>query len=150
MTVESQYTALGNTHKAVRDYAWIEFEGLCRRVIFRLQRINASGIYGDDYAYKSLWDEWCHEVQKGPHDLLESAWEQTITPFLDDVIERIPRHSATLLSIFAAWELGEDLEAMDIVGSYRPDDIRRVLQNRLAEQAGKRSIYHLGPWRDLR
>jgi hypothetical protein len=63
MRDENWYTTLENTHEAVLVYAQIEFEGLSRRVIHRLQRINAAGIYGDDYAYKSLWDEWCHEVQ---------------------------------------------------------------------------------------
>ncbi len=85
----------------------------------------------------------------GPHDLLESAWELTITPFVDDVIERIPRHAAVLLSIIAAWELGED-DAPYISGSLWPDGIRHVLQDRLAEQAGMRSLDHLGPWRNLR
>ena len=86
MTDESWYTALENTHEAVLAYARIELKGLTRRVIYRLQRINASGIYGDDYAYKSLWDERCHEVQEGPHDQLDSAWTQILCPIVDDVM----------------------------------------------------------------
>ena len=124
----------------------IEFAALTRKVIHRLQRFQASGIFEDDYIYKTLWDEYCHEAQVGPHDLLESAWELTITPFLDDVIERIPNHSAMLLSIYAAWQLGQD-EA-EFVGSFWTDGIRLVLQDRLHEQAAKRSIDHLGPWRN--
>jgi hypothetical protein len=45
-------------------YARAEFEALTRRVIYRLQRSKASGIFGD-YGYKTLWGEYCHEVQKG-------------------------------------------------------------------------------------
>ena len=116
MTDESWYTALQNTHKAVLVYARIELKGLARRVIYRLQRIDASGIYGDDYAYKSLWDERCHEVQEGPVDQLDYAWTQTLCPILDDVIDRLPHHTAVLLSVFAAWELGED-NNLDLIGS---------------------------------
>ena len=39
---------LEDTHKAVRAYARTEFAGLTRKVIHRLQRIEASGIFGDD------------------------------------------------------------------------------------------------------
>ena len=136
-----------NTHKAVCAFARIEIDGLKRRVIHRLQRIDASGIYGDDYAYKSLWDEYCHEVQEGPHDQLESAWKMTIEPLLDDVVERIPRHAAVLLSIFATWELGEE-DDPDCVGSVWSDGLKRLLQGRLAEQAGTRNLHRFGRWRN--
>ncbi len=147
MTDENWFTALENTHKAVRAYARIELEGLTRRVIYRLQRIAASGIYGDDYAYKSLWDERCHEVQEGPHDQLDSAWTQILCPIVDDVIDSLPRHAAVLLSVFAAWELNEDNDP-NMIGSFWPDGIGRVLQAQLDQQAGMRRLDHLGPWRN--
>ncbi len=148
MSGANQSTVLESIYKEVRAYARIELRALARKVIHRLQRIKASAIFGDDYIYKTLWDEYCHEVQQGPHDMLEYAWGLTIPPFLDDVIERIPSHAAVLLSIFAAWELCED-EAR-IVGSIWPDGIQRVLQSRLVEQAAKRSLDHLGPWRNFK
>ena len=147
MRDENWYTTLENTHEAVLVYAQIEFEGLSRSVIHRLQRINAAGIYGDDYAYKSLWDEWCHEVQEGPHDLLDGAWAQTLCPILDDVIDGVPRHAAVLLSVFAAWELDEDNDP-NIIGSFWANGIRRLLQDRLGQEAGRRRLDHLGPWRN--
>jgi hypothetical protein len=107
----------------------------------------ASGIYGDDYGYKSLWDEYCHEVQEGPVDLLDDAWNLTLDNVMDDVIERIPHQVAVLLSIFAAWDLDEDDEVA-IVGSVWPEGLKRVLQTRLAERAGQRDLDHLGPWRN--
>jgi hypothetical protein len=70
----------------------------------------------------------------------------TLRPLLDDVIDNIPRHSAVLLSIFAAWELDE--EDLDLVGAYSPDGIRQVLQGQLNEAAGQWSLRHLGPWRN--
>ena len=147
MTDENWDAVLENTHKAVRAYARIELEGLTRRVIYRLQRIAASGIYGDDYAYKSLWDEWCHEVLEGSHDLLDDAWTQTLCPILDDVIDRLPRHAAVLLSVFAACELDEDND-LDLIGSFWSDGVQRVLQAELDRHAGMRHLDHLGPWRN--
>ena len=147
MTDDKWYTNLEKTHEAVRGYARIELEGLIRRVIYRLQRIDASGIYGDDYAAKSLWDEWCHEVQVGPHDLLDNAWAQTLCPILEDVINSVPRHAAVLLSVFAAWELDEDNDP-SMIGSFWPDGIRRVLQDHLDQQARFRRLDHLGPWKN--
>lgn len=116
MCDESWRTVLESAHEAVLTYAQAEFDALTRKVIYRLQRFKASGIFSDDYAYRALWDEYCHEVQEGPHDLLQWAWEQTIKPFVDDVIERTPRHVAVLLSIFAAWEL-DDRDEPSVVGS---------------------------------
>jgi fructosamine-3-kinase len=49
-------------------YGWERFAALARKVIYRLQRLDASGICGDDHQHKTLWDEFCHEVQWGPSD----------------------------------------------------------------------------------
>lgn len=136
-----------STHKAVRVFARIEIEALSRRVIHRLQRRHLTGIFGDDYIYKTLWDEYCHEVQEGPHDALESAWELTIGQIVDHVIENIPHHVAVLLSIFAAWELC-DADEPEFVGSIWPDGLKRVLLGQLAEDAGARNLHRFGPWRN--
>lgn len=144
---EDWQVVLENTHEAVLAYARSEVEGLARRVIHRLQRIGATGIYGDDFAYKSLWDEWCHEVQEGPYDLLDSAWELTLNPILEDVINRVPRHVAVLLSVYAIWELRDDDDPM-MTGSFWIDGICQVLRVQLNEVAGQRRLDHLGPWRN--
>lgn len=133
--------------QAVRSYARIEIEGLTRRAIHRLQRIEASGIYGDGYAFKSLWDEWCHEKQEGPHDLLDSAWEQTLSPIVDELLDSIPHHAAVLLSVYAAWELGVE-DDTTLIGSFWPEGIRQVFRDRLDREAGGRRLDHLGPWRN--
>ncbi|WP_420723941.1 hypothetical protein [Hwanghaeella sp. LZ110] len=140
--------AFENAHEALRAYSRIEVEALVRRVVYRLQRIHASGIYGDDYAYKTLWDEWCHEVQERPHDdQVDRAWDQTFYPILDDVIDRVPRHAAVLISAFAIWEL-EDNDNPISIGSLWIEGIREILKVRLREQASTRRLNHLGPWRN--
>lgn len=147
MPDETHSIMLENVYKEVRAYARIEFAALTRKLIHRMRRVEASGLFGDAYIYKTLWDEYCHEVLEGPHDFLESVWDETIPRFIDDVVGRIPHHSAVLLSIFAAWELDED-DDPGIVGAFWPDGIHRVLRPLLNEQAGKRGMHHLGPWRN--
>ena len=89
------------THAAVLEFSSASYLSLARKVIFRLQRIDASGIYGDDYRHKTLWDEYCHEIQEGPYDLLENVWDVTIDPIVVEVVKAIPREEALLLTIGA-------------------------------------------------
>jgi hypothetical protein len=64
---------------AVLEFATAAYETLARRVIFRLQRIEASSVYGNDYQHKTLWDEYCHEVQDGPYDPIFNSLIETIS-----------------------------------------------------------------------
>jgi hypothetical protein len=75
--------------RAVWRYGWERFAALARKVIYRLQRLDASGIFGDDHQHKTLWDEFCHEAQWGPSDdQIDSAWGMTIRPFLKPLFHR--------------------------------------------------------------
>ena len=143
MSNEHELRVCEATQAAVRKYARTEIQALTRKVIFRLQRISASSIFGDEYAYKSLWDEYCHEVQQGPHDELSYAWDQTLEPIIKEIVDRVPKHSAVLLSQFYALDLDE--EDNNLAGAIWPDGLRLVLHRRLSEQAGLRNLERLGP-----
>ena len=147
MQEDEWQTVLSVTHSAVLDFGTMEFEALVRKAVHCMQRISASGIFGDDYLYKSLWDEYCHEVQEGPHDHLEWAFEQTLDPLLDGIVEKLPRHIAALLSIAAVWDLDEE-DSANIVGAVWLDGIKTVLLSGLSEKAGHRNLHRLGPWRN--
>ena len=144
MTDDEWHEYLDEAHNAVLKYGEVEFQGLVRRAIYCLQRFPASGIYGDGFAYKTLWDEWCHEVQEGPHDLLESAWDHTLSTFLKGVIDRIPAHARELLCKYAQWELslGSGRELEDLPES---ESVLELLRDRVSETAGNRNIDHLQP-----
>ena len=73
---------LYDVRKSVSTYAASRFQVYARKVIYRLQRIEASGIFGDDFNHKTGWDEYCYEVQNGPHTLFEQAWDHHIGTFL--------------------------------------------------------------------
>lgn len=71
---EATQTAVFNLAEEVKQRA-------ARRLIHRLQQISASGIYGDDYRYRSLRDEFCHEQQNGP-SFDEDVWDETLEGLL--------------------------------------------------------------------
>ncbi len=84
-----------------------------RRGAYRLQRMPATGIYGDDHGHRSLWDEYRFEAQEGPTPALESAWDQALSQVAQDVIEKTHAHTKALLS----WHLlsMEEEEASDAI-----------------------------------
>lgn len=92
-----------DVHVAVRAFATARFPELAKRVVFRLQRIEASGIYGVDRNYRSLWDEYRHQVQIETVDQLQSAWDSLLDPLLKAVIGSLPEHEASILTVGAAW-----------------------------------------------
>jgi hypothetical protein len=134
------------THDAVLKFAAATYEMLARKVIFRLQRIKATGIYGDDYRHKTLWDEYCHEAQEGPYDLLGSIWDATIDSTLNFVTETIPSHEAALLTIGAASELDREDETR--FGAVAPHLIQSNLRLTLAKMAASRNMSRFDPHND--
>jgi len=135
---------------AVRDAAIKFAQAACRRllrkVIFRLQRIKATGIYGDDYCHKTLWDEYCHEVQYGPHLVVEDAMEMTVESICDSTIEAIPNQEAVLLTVGAVCDLDDDEdEPTSSRIAATPHLIRRNLRRKLAELAGARNLARFDP-----
>jgi len=111
------------THRAVRRFTAAAHARLARKVVFRLQRLTASGIFGDDHHHKTVWDEYCHEVQHGPTDALADAWRNVIAPIIAWVVDPLPDEEAVLLSIGAAWDLDEfELDLGD--GVIAPELIR--------------------------
>lgn len=125
---------LEKTHDAVCDFARAELLALTRRAVHRLKRIKASGIYGEDHGHRSLWKEYCHEVNEGPHQALESAWDHTLRGILEELVNAVPRHTSMLLTILALCEFEDDANP-EMVGSVWLDGIVSLLRNRLAEEA---------------
>lgn len=111
------------TNRAVRRFSATVHARLARKVVFRLQRLPASGIFGDDLWAKSVWDEYCYEAQHGPTDARADAWRDVLAPTIATVVDRLSHEEAVLLSIGAAWDLDEfELDLGD--GVVAPDLIR--------------------------
>jgi hypothetical protein len=128
--------ALERTHRAVREFARSEFSAYARKIVYRMQRFPASGTYGCDVKHKTLWDEFCYETQNGPLEELRRAWDQTLGPNVDEMIQSIPATTAVLLSIFSCWELEGSL---DLCRSLWPDGMKEVLKQSLIKEAMSRS-----------
>ena len=146
---------LAASQSAILQFGAVRFAALMRTTIWHLRRIPASGIWGDDYAYRTLWDEVCHEVQEGPFDMpaadflpsLSTAFDMTIRPFVEMLLEKLPREEAVLLTLYAIDDLDE-AEQAEIAGSVYPDGMAAKVIELLREEAGNRDLFSLGPHRD--
>ena len=83
--------------KAAWRFSDTRIQALTRKVIHGLQRMPASGIFGDDYRFKSVWDEYCREVQEGPHSMLEAAFDQTVDPMIAWQVDQLDHSERQLL-----------------------------------------------------
>ncbi|MBO82397.1 MAG: hypothetical protein CL801_13400 [Citromicrobium sp.] len=88
--------------KAAWRFSDTRIQSLARKVIHAMQRMAASGIFGDDYRSKSVWDEYCHEAQEGPHPMLEAAFDQTVDPMIAWHIDQLDQSERQLLEIALA------------------------------------------------
>ena len=75
---------------AVLQFARERFTKIAAKINWHLRRMPASGVFGDGHGYKTLWDEYCHEVQNGPHEQLDWAWETVLIPWADHFLTELP------------------------------------------------------------
>ncbi|KZZ06894.1 hypothetical protein [Erythrobacter sp. HI0077] len=88
--------------KAAWRFSDTHIQALARKVINAMQRMPASGIFGDDYRFKTVWDEYCREAQEGPHTMLEAAFDQTVAPMIAWHIDQLDHSERQLLEIALA------------------------------------------------
>ncbi|WBY17301.1 hypothetical protein PF049_03855 [Erythrobacteraceae bacterium WH01K] len=82
-------------------------QALARKVIHAMKRMPATGIFGDDYPFKSVWDEYCREVQEGPNPMLEAAFDQTVDPMIAWQVDQLDHSERHLLEIALAEAVNE-------------------------------------------
>lgn len=130
--------------RAVWRFARERFERLAQDLVAALQEHPASGIYGDDAEdedgrpLKTLWDEFRYEVHFGPHDdVVDFAWESTLSPFSEAMISTISDAEKRLL--FLATEHGSefDLDSGELPPLADTHELIRELDSALRELAGK-------------
>lgn len=127
----------GRALDAAITFGLKEWPRLARKVAHRMQRIPASGIFGDDHRHRTLWDEYCHEVQNRPHDLLEAAWEITLDAIVTAVVDDLPPHIAAVLTIDA----NLDYEPKGNIAMIWRDGLLRALTASVDELAAARSLH---------
>jgi len=100
---------------AALRFSVYRFSKLTGKVVYQLQRCPASGIYGESYTFKSMWDEYCHEIQNVPSDLSE-VWISSIEPFVEGAVSDLAKEERDLLQNFAGHYFGD-------TGAVEEDDI---------------------------
>jgi len=80
---ENWFQQLNATHSAVLDYGEKEVARLAGRIVWQLRRLPAVGLYSDGLDHRTVWDEYCYEVQHGPHGHLPRAWDETLAPLIE-------------------------------------------------------------------
>jgi hypothetical protein len=120
--------------QAIWRYAAERFDSIASGIEQKLRKLDASGIYGDDHEHNTLWDEYRYEVQEGPHELLEHAWDVTLHPFFNEAIEMLSESEKALLYLASdeADELDEDAENSP---SWNEDSLREELARALTDLA---------------
>lgn len=125
------------------QFAAVRFGQLTSRLIWRLRRCPASGIFEGQFTCRTLWDEICIEVQEGPFDMpepfslpdLSTAFEMTIGPYARASVEALPKHEAVLLTLWAidAWDEEDQAE---FAGAVSEDALIQTLTTMLRREAG--------------
>ena len=102
--------------RIMHRFASREFEALARRVVHRIKRLEASGVFGNP-DHRTVWDEFCHNRRTGPHPLLELAFDDVIERTILHLAGTVPEHVAILLTEYAGWmeDAGHEEAAMDDV-----------------------------------
>lgn len=111
-----------------------------RRLIYRLQRISASGIYGDEYCYRSLWDECCHKQQNGPY-FDEDVWDKTLEGLLLVEVERLTPGEFEVVWLASLPDI-EDLKT----APRNHADVCQEFRSALAMLASGRSLERFEVW----
>lgn len=134
------YDLPGAAQTAVFNLAEEVKQRAARRLVHRLQRISASGIYGKDYRYRSVWDEFCHEQQNGPY-FDEDVWDEALEGLLQAEVERLTPGEFEIVWLASVPEV-EDLKTAPRVQA----DIRRELRAALEAFGSTRDLERFEVW----
>ena len=109
-----------------------------------LKRYPATHIFGMD-SCNSLWDEFCYEVQEGPHPALSAAWDELLLPHLVQVVEAIPTIELVLLSMDANERLGDHQYCIEDWAQVSYENVRLAIELALRETAMDHDLTRIRP-----
>jgi hypothetical protein len=127
--------------RALSEFARMRMPTLARKVIYRLQRLSASGIFGDDYRFKTMWDEFCQNVQSGSYDdSIDDAFDDILCDLTGDVIKGMPQSELNLLALSAP-DFAPEMHG----GFGDPDYVRKEITRAVSQIAGGRNMERFDP-----
>lgn len=117
---------------ALLDWQQAKLKELARKVIFRLSRIPASGIF-PECEYNSIWGEYSHHVQYGYFDQVSDSFDDMAAVFCEAVAGTVPAHEVKLFDQLAAI-YGEEKGMTG--NTYLIEELKKAIQ----EHASKRDL----------
>lgn len=138
---------LTEVSSAVDAFVSRECRVLARRVVWHAMREKASGWLGGDYAYRSLWDEYCHFIQHDSGSRWAQLAEDAIEPIITNATGKLPQETRLLISLSRAFDT-ENFDDPPV--GLRPDLITAAVREAVHSLAIDRDLDHLGPHRNER
>ncbi|MGZ2258873.1 hypothetical protein [Roseobacter sp. A03A-229] len=126
----------------IQRFAAERIEALAKRVIIRLQRLPAVGMFEDTAEpLKTVWDEWCWYQAKYDSDtgMLSYGSEETLDGMIECTVDELPHPEAVLISCGVCEDQGHMPARSD-------DDICTVVREVVTEAASKRSMDRFEVW----
>ncbi|WP_299374909.1 hypothetical protein [uncultured Tateyamaria sp.] len=126
----------------IQVFAAERIEALAKRVIIRLQRMPAVGMFEDTAEpLKTVWDEWCWYQEKYDSDtgMLSDGFEETLDSMVAGTVSELPHSEAVLISCGVC-------EDQDHMPARSDDDICAVVRQVVTEAASKRSMDRFEVW----
>ena len=130
--------------RALSAFARLRMPVLARKIVYRLQRLPASGIFGDDYQFKTMWDEVCWNVQNGSYDdEIDDAIDEVFSRLIGNEIREMPQAELNLLALS---DPDFDPEMHD--GTGNPDYVSEEIIAAVSILAGARNLVRFEPNED--
>ncbi|WP_322895656.1 MULTISPECIES: hypothetical protein [unclassified Yoonia] len=85
---------------ALRPWELAKLQELTRKVIFRLSRMHASGLF-PEHTYESIWGEYSHHIQNGPFEGFSNLFEDLVDDVSEDIANELPEHEKHLFDEIA-------------------------------------------------
>lgn len=131
---------------AVSAFALEELDRLVDRCVRRLKELDASGVYGGDFLSQDLWDEYCYEIQFGPHEMPgfldpATAWAGIIHKIAADELQKC---SAALRAIIVTKSAFRGQCGSGDPDAVRDEEILAEVSDALARRAGRCDLDLLG------
>jgi hypothetical protein len=136
---------------AAQRFADARFAALAAIIVDRMKDMPPTKIYGDVRNFRSLWDEYCFEIQAGPFDnpsqemlggpidLMTSMWDPTVDTWIAGDVEAMPKAEVLLLRVVAEHQ-SDELDEPSGPPLTKYDPLCRVVRSLIDTQATERHM----------
>jgi hypothetical protein len=143
---------------AAQRFADARFTALAAVIVDRMKETERTEIYGDVRNFRTLWDEYCYEIQEGPFDnpgremvggpsdLMTAMWNPTVDSWIAGDLEAMPNPEVLLLRAVAERQSDEEEPSGPPFTKYDP--LCRALRSLIDTQAAERSMAEIEEYGD--